>query len=60
MHPGIVATELAPNLRSLAPDFAASPQDVAEVIVHMADMPDHLNFYEAMVVQNKLPFLGRG
>ena len=60
MHPGIVATELAPNLRSLAPDFAASPQDVSEVIVHMADMPDHLNFYEALVVQNKLPFLGRG
>jgi len=60
MHPGIVATELAPNLRSLDPDFAASPQDIAEVIVHMADLPDHLNFYEALVVQNKLPFLGRG
>jgi NAD(P)-dependent dehydrogenase (short-subunit alcohol dehydrogenase family) len=60
MHPGIVATELAPNLASLDADFAASPQDIAEVIVHMADMPDHLNFYEALVVQNKLPFLGRG
>jgi len=30
------------------------------VIVHMADIPDHLNFYEGMVVQNKIPFLGRG
>jgi NADP-dependent 3-hydroxy acid dehydrogenase YdfG len=60
MHPGIVATELAANLATLNTDFAASPQDIAEVIVHMADMPDHLNFYEALVVQNKLPFLGRG
>lgn len=60
MHPGIVATELAPNLTALPDDFAATPQDIADVIVHMADMPDHLNFYEALVVQNKLPFLGRG
>ncbi len=60
MHPGIVATELAANLAALNADFAASPEDIAEVIVHMADMPDHLNFYEALVVQNKLPFLGRG
>lgn len=60
MHPGIVATELAPNLAALDADFAASPKDIAEVIVHMADIPDHLNFYEALVVQNKLPFLGRG
>ena len=60
MHPGIVATELAPNLAALPDDFAATPQDIADVIVHMADIPDHLNFYEALVVQNKLPFLGRG
>jgi hypothetical protein len=26
----------------------------------MCDIPDHLNFYEGMVVQNKIPFLGRG
>ena len=59
-HPGIVATELAPNLHALPEDFAATPGDIADVIVHMADMPDHLNFYEALVVQNKVPFLGRG
>ena len=54
--------------RSLAIDgrefnIAASifhPKDIADVIVHMCDIPDHLNFYEGLVVQNKIPFLGRG
>jgi NAD(P)-dependent dehydrogenase (short-subunit alcohol dehydrogenase family) len=59
-HPGIVATEIAPGAVKLAKDFAASPEDIADVIVHMCDIPDHLNFYEGMVVQIDLPFLGRG
>lgn len=59
-HPGIVATEIMPGSVKLPENFAATPQEVAEVIVHMCDLPDHLNFYEALVVQNKLPFLGRG
>ena len=59
-HPGIVATELAPGAVKLAENFAASPEDIAGVIVHMCDIPDHLNFYEGMVVQIDLPFLGRG
>lgn len=59
-HPGIVATEIAPGAVKLPEDFAASPGDIADVIVHMCDIPDHLNFYEGMVVQIDLPFLGRG
>ena len=59
-HPGIVATEIAPGAVKLAEDFAASPADIAGVIVHMCDIPDHLNVYEGMVVQIDLPFLGRG
>lgn len=59
-HPGIVATEIAPGAVKLPEDFAASPKDIADVIVHMCDIPDHLNFYEGMVVQIDLPFLGRG
>ncbi len=59
-HPGIVATEIAPGAVKLPENFAASPEDIAEVIVHMCDIPDHLNFYEGMVVQIDLPFLGRG
>lgn len=59
-HPGIVATEIAPGAVKLPDDLTADPLDIAEVIVHMADIPDHLNFYEGLVVQNKIPFLGRG
>jgi NAD(P)-dependent dehydrogenase (short-subunit alcohol dehydrogenase family) len=59
-HPGIVATEIAPGAVKLPEDYAASPADIAGVIVHMCDIPDHLNFYEGMVVQIDLPFLGRG
>src|SRR5690606_28852780 len=59
-HPGIVATEIAPGAVKLPQDLSADPMDIAEVICHMADIPDHLNFYEGMVVQNKIPFLGRG
>ena len=59
-HPGIVATEIAPGAVKLPEDLAADPKDIADVIVHMCDLPDHLNFYEGLVVQNKIPFLGRG
>ena len=59
-HPGIVATEISTGAVTLADDLAAMPKDIADVIVHMADLPDHLNFYEALMVQNKIPFLGRG
>lgn len=59
-HPGIVATEIAPGAVKLPDDMSANPLDIAGVIIHMADLPDHLNFYEGLVVQNKLPFLGRG
>jgi len=59
-HPGIVATEIAPGAVKLPEDLAADPKDIADVIIHMCDLPDHLNFYEGMVVQNKIPFLGRG
>lgn len=59
-HPGIVATEIAPGAVKLPDDLAAQPDTVAEIIVHMCDVPDHLNFYEALIVQNKIPFLGRG
>ena len=59
-NPGIVATEIAPGAVKLDKDFVAQPEDIADAIVHMTAIPDHLNFYEAMIVQNKIPFLGRG
>ncbi|RKF18353.1 SDR family oxidoreductase [Altericroceibacterium spongiae] len=59
-HPGIVATEIAPGAVKLDDELTADPKDIADVIIHMCDLPDHLNFYEGLVVQNKIPFLGRG
>jgi len=59
-HPGIVATEISPGSVKMPDELSADPLDIAEVIVHMCDLPDHLNFFEGLVVQNKLPFLGRG
>jgi len=59
-HPGIVATEIAPGAVKVPEDLSADPGDIANIIVHMCDLPDHLNFYEGLVVQNKIPFLGRG
>lgn len=59
-HPGIVATELGGGMSSLPDDLVARPEDAADIVVHMANVPDHLNFYEALLVQNKIPFLGRG
>lgn len=59
-HPGIVATEIAPGAIKLPTDMSADPKDIADVIIHMCDIPDHLNFLEGIVVQNKIPFLGRG
>jgi len=59
-HPGIVATEIMPGSVKLPENFAATPEEIAEIIIHMCNLPDYLNFYEALVVQNKLPFLGRG
>lgn len=59
-NPGIVATEIAPGAVKLGDDLVAQPEDIADAIIHMSAIPDHLNFYEAMIVQNKIPFLGRG
>lgn len=59
-HPGIVATELGEGMKSMPEHLTADPLVIAEAILAMADLPDHLNFLEGIVVQNKVPFLGRG
>jgi NAD(P)-dependent dehydrogenase (short-subunit alcohol dehydrogenase family) len=59
-NPGIVATEILPGAVKLDDELMAQPEDIADAVIHMSAMPDHLNFYEAMIVQNKIPFLGRG
>ncbi|MBC2776580.1 SDR family oxidoreductase [Parasphingopyxis marina] len=59
-HPGIVNTELGPNMGKAPAERTSDPRDTAEIILHMASVPDHMNFYEALMVQLAVPFLGRG
>jgi NAD(P)-dependent dehydrogenase (short-subunit alcohol dehydrogenase family) len=59
-HPGIVRTELGPNMHKAPAERTSDPSDTAEIILHMASVPDHMNFYEATMFQLAMPFLGRG
>lgn len=59
-HPGMVVTELAPGMAQAPAELMSDPADSAAVIVHMADVPDNVNFYEGLMVPLKVPFLGRG
>ena len=59
-HPGMVVTELAPGMDKAPAELMSDAGDTAEVIVHMASVPDHLNFYEGLMLPLAVPFLGRG
>lgn len=59
-HPGIVATELGAGMKSMPEHLTAEPSVIADAMMAMVDLPDHLNFLEGIVVQNGIPFLGRG
>jgi NAD(P)-dependent dehydrogenase (short-subunit alcohol dehydrogenase family) len=59
-HPGMVITELAPGMAQAPPEMMSDAADTADAIVHMASVPDHVNFYEGLMVPLAVPFLGRG
>jgi NAD(P)-dependent dehydrogenase (short-subunit alcohol dehydrogenase family) len=59
-HPGMVVTELAPGMADAPAELMSDAKDTADVIVHMANVPDHVNFYEGLMVPLAVPFLGRG
>jgi NAD(P)-dependent dehydrogenase (short-subunit alcohol dehydrogenase family) len=59
-HPGMVITELAPGMAEAPAEMMSDAKDTADVIVHMANVPDHLNFYEGLMVPLAVRFLGRG
>lgn len=59
-HPGMVVTELAPGMAEAPAELMSDPADTADLLVHMASVPDHLNFYEGLMLPLKVPFLGRG
>jgi NAD(P)-dependent dehydrogenase (short-subunit alcohol dehydrogenase family) len=59
-HPGMVVTELVPGMEQVPAELMSDPRDTADVLVHMASVPDHLNFLEGLMLPLKVPFLGRG
>jgi NAD(P)-dependent dehydrogenase (short-subunit alcohol dehydrogenase family) len=59
-HPGMVVTELAPGMDKAPAAMMSDASDTADIIVHMANVPDHLNFYEGLMLPLAVPFLGRG
>jgi len=59
-HPGMVVTELAPGMAAAPGEMMSDPADTAAIIVHMASVPDHLNFLEGLMLPLAVPFLGRG
>lgn len=59
-HPGMVVSELAPGLATVPEDLVSDPADTADILLHMASVPDHLNFLSGLMLPLKVPFLGRG
>jgi len=59
-HPGMVVTELAPGMAEQPAERMSDPRHTADAIVHMANLPAHLNFYEGLMLPLSVPFLGRG
>ena len=59
-HPGIVVTELVPTAPDRDPTTFIHVDDAARTIVAMADLPDHVNFVEGIMLPVGMAFLGRG
>jgi NAD(P)-dependent dehydrogenase (short-subunit alcohol dehydrogenase family) len=59
-HPGMVVTELVPGMDQAPSEMMSDAGDTADAIVHMAAVPDHVNFLEGLMVPLAVPFLGRG
>jgi NAD(P)-dependent dehydrogenase (short-subunit alcohol dehydrogenase family) len=59
-HPGMVVSELAPGMAAAPAETMSDPSDTADILVHMASVPDHLNFLSGLMLPLAVPFLGRG
>lgn len=59
-QPGAVASELTPEASRLSHEAVISTEIAADMIVRMADLPDHLNAYEIVLFPNSTLLLGRG
>lgn len=59
-HPGLVVSELVPGMADAPAERMSDASDTADILVHMASVPDHLNFLEGLMLPLAVPFLGRG
>jgi len=59
-HPGIVMTELVTPTRPMPPTAYIDADVAGRAVLHMVDLPDHVNMYETVMLPSSMPFLGRG
>lgn len=59
-HPGIVMTELVTPTRPMPPTAYIDADIAGRAVLHMVDLPDHVNMYETVMLPSSMPFLGRG
>lgn len=61
LHPGNTVSGLGrPAQIGAAPEGRMEAEDLAQVAVLMATLPDEVNMLEALVLPRTMPFLGRG
>ena len=61
LHPGNTATAMLIGVEERAEhEGYMQPEDVAEVAVTMASLPDSINFLESVVLPITMPLIGRG
>lgn len=60
IHPGSTITELAPGMGKNGPSKSMAAEDVADMVLCMAGMPDTVNVLETVMLPIGQPFLGRG
>ena len=61
VHPGTTKTELSEVVQKMTPGRRVMlADDVAQMIVLMAGLPDGTNVFEALMLPLDMPFMGRG
>ncbi|MEO5773716.1 MAG: SDR family oxidoreductase [Sphingomicrobium sp.] len=59
-HPGIIGTDLGGSTKDGANVGRIGSDVAAKAVVAMADLPDHVNFFEGTMLPISMPLLGRG
>ena len=60
LHPGFTVTGFGPGAGGKPGHMAMDADDIAQIVVLMASLPDEQNLLEAITLPLGMPFLGRG